>query len=382
MTFTLGGRDQDTAIVWRGRSLTYAELDAAVEQWPHLPAHAQSHDAQSHDASALDLPDALVCVVAAARQGCAVRVEDPAARPERSGDPDPDAFLLVATSGSTGRPKPLARTAASWVDSFAEFTDITGIRPTDSVAITGPLHATMHLFAALHALWLGACVTDDRARATVVHAVPAVLRDVAPRMPHLRIAVVAGTMLDSVAARSVPHSVRLVEYYGAAELSLIAARVVGEQPSLVLLRDVEVRTDDGYLFVRSPYAASSARDWFAVGDLADVRGRELAVHGRGDAAINVGGTTVIAEDVERILVSIDGVLAAAAVGTPHSVLGETVSAVIELDGSRDLDVVRADARAIMTKEALPRRWTVVQQLPRTASGKIARGALLARGALA
>ncbi|MSX07975.1 MAG: synthetase, partial [Actinobacteria bacterium] len=101
MTFTLGGRDQDTAIVWRGRSLTYAELDAAVEQWPHLPAHAQSHDAQSHDAqsydaSALDLPDALVCVVAAARQGCAVRVEDPAARPERSGDPDPDAFLLVA----------------------------------------------------------------------------------------------------------------------------------------------------------------------------------------------------------------------------------------------------------------------------------------------
>ncbi|RZL75916.1 MAG: synthetase, partial [Rhodococcus sp. (in: high G+C Gram-positive bacteria)] len=68
--------------------------------------------------------------------------------------------------------------------------------------------------------------------------------------------------------------------------------------------------------------------------------------------------------------------------TPHSILGETVSAVIELDGSRDLDVVRADARAIMTKEALPRRWTVVQQLPRTASGKIARGALLARGALA
>ena len=167
MTFSLGGRDQDTAIVWRGRSLTYAELDAAVEQWPHLPAHAQSHDA-----SALDLPDALVCVLAAARQGSAVHVEDPAARPERSGDPDPDAFLLVATSGSTGRPKPLARTAASWVDSFAEFTDITGIRPTDSVAITGPLHATMHLFAALHALWLGACVTDDQAQATVVHAVP------------------------------------------------------------------------------------------------------------------------------------------------------------------------------------------------------------------
>ena len=89
----------------------------------------------------------------------------------------------------------------------------------------------------------------------------------------------------------------------------------------------------------------------------------------------MGGTTVIAEDVERILTTLDGVRAAAAIGTPHAVLGETVTAVVELDGSRDLDLVRADARAIMAKEALPRRWTVVPQLPRTASGKIARKAL-------
>ncbi|OZF46948.1 AMP-binding protein [Rhodococcus sp. 14-1411-2a] len=377
MTLTLGGRgrgrDNDTAISWAGRTLTYAELDAAVEQWPHLPVH----DARFHDASALELPDALICVFAAARQGSAVRVEDPAARPERPAHIDPDAFLLVATSGSTGRPKPLARTAASWVDSFPEFTDISDIRPTDTVLITGPLHATMHLFAAVHALWLGACVTDDPAHATAVHAVPAVLRDVLRRMPRARIAVAAGAGLDDAAAKAISaQGVRLVEYYGSAELSLVAARVVGEQSSLRLLRDVDARTEDGYLFVRSPYAAPGARDWFGVGDLAELNGSELLVHGRGDAAINVGGTTVIAEDVENILTGLDGVRAAAAIGTPHAVLGETVSAVIELDGTRDLDLVRADARAIMAKEAMPRRWTVVQQLPRTASGKIARRALL------
>ncbi|MDV6303811.1 MULTISPECIES: AMP-binding protein [Rhodococcus] len=375
MTLTLGGRgrDNDTAISWAGRTLTYAELDAAVEQWPHLPVH----DARFHDASALELPDALICVFAAARQGSAVRVEDPAARPERPAHIDPDAFLLVATSGSTGRPKPLARTVASWVDSFPEFTDISGIRPTDTVLITGPLHATMHLFAAVHALWLGACVTDDPAQATAVHAVPAVLRDVLRRMPHARIAVAAGAGLDDAAAQTISaQDVRLVEYYGSAELSLVAARVVGEQSSLRLLRDVDARTEDGHLFVRSPYAALGARDWFGVGDLAELNGSELLVHGRGDAAINVGGTTVIAEDVESILTGLDGVRAAAAIGIPHAVLGETVSAVIELDGTRDLDLVRADARAIMAKEALPRRWTVVQQLPRTASGKISRRALL------
>ncbi|MDZ7928955.1 MAG: AMP-binding protein [Rhodococcus sp. (in: high G+C Gram-positive bacteria)] len=374
MNLTPGGRgrDNETAISWAGRTLTYADLDAAVEQWPHLPVHG----ARSHDASALNLPDALICVLAAARQGSAVLVEDPAARPERAGDPGPDAFLLVATSGSTGRPKPLARTAASWVDSFAEFTDISGIRPSDSVLITGPLHATMHLFAAVHALWLGACVTDDPVQATVVHAVPAVLRDVIGSMPDARVAVVAGAGLEPVVAQKLSgKSIRLVEYYGSAELSLVAARVVGEHSSLRLLRDVEARTEDGYLFVRSPYAALGSRGWFGVGDLAELNGSELLVHGRGDAAINVGGTTVIAEDVENILTALDGVRAAAAIGTPHAVLGETVSAVIELDGTRDLDLVRADARAVMAKEALPRRWTVVQQLPRTASGKIARSAL-------
>ncbi|OZC90958.1 synthetase [Rhodococcus sp. 06-412-2C] len=378
MTLELGGRGGDNgsvndradnpAIVWSGRTLTYADLDTAVEQWPHLPVH---------DASALELPEALICVFAAARQGSAVRVEDLSARPERPTHTDPDAFLLVATSGSTGRPKPLERTAASWVDSFPEFTEITDIRPTDSVLITGPLHATMHLFAAVHALWLGACVTDDPAEATAVHAVPAVLRDTVRRMPGARVAVAAGAGLDLGAAQTISAmDVRLVEYYGSAELSLVAARVTGEHAALRLLRDVEARTEDGYLFVRSPYSALGTTGWCGVGDLAELSGRELLVHGRGDAAINVGGTTVVAEDVERILTALDGVRAAAAIGSPHAVLGETVSAVIELDGSRDLDRIRADARSIMTKEALPRRWTVVQQLPRTSSGKIARKALL------
>lgn len=372
MTPTLGGRGESDAVIWSGRRLSYDELDAAVEQWPHLPVH---------DASELPLPEALICVFAAARQGAAVCVEDPAVRPVRpaptGGAAHPEAFLLVATSGSTGRPKPLARTAASWVDSFPEFTEITDIRATDSVLITGPLHATMHLFAAVHALWLGACVTDDPSIATVVHAVPAVLRELVHLIPDLRVVVAAGTALDSQAAHQVrSRGVRAIEYYGSAELSLVAARVVGEQQALRLLRAVDARTQAGLLFVRSPYCAlSSEPGWVGVGDLAEVRGRELAVHGRGDAAIDVGGTTVIAEDVERILTELDGVRAAAAIGSPHPVLGETVSAVIELDGSSDLAAIRAAARAVMSKEALPRRWTVVPQLPRTSNGKISRGAL-------
>ena len=39
--------------------------------------------------------------------------------------------------------------------------------------LTGPLHATLHLFAAVHTLAIGAELIDQRRAATAVHAVPA-----------------------------------------------------------------------------------------------------------------------------------------------------------------------------------------------------------------
>ncbi|MDF3305560.1 class I adenylate-forming enzyme family protein [Rhodococcus koreensis] len=366
MIAVLGGAGDQPALDVDGRTYTYAQLDRAVDRW--IDEHGP--DASVHDASELPVADALICVCAAARQGTAVIVENPDARPDRPAIP-PSAFLLVATSGSTGRPRPLARTAASWFDSFPAFTAITGIEPTDHVLITGPLHATMHLFGAVHALWRGACVTDDPSRATVVHAVPAVLRDVVGKAPKLRTAIVAGTALDD-GARAVADGIEIVEYYGAAELSLVAARKVPEP--LRLLDGVDADIRDGLLYVRSPYSVIGAPDWFGVGDLAELGDNgELTVRGRGDSAINVGGTTVVAEDVERILGTLDGIDAVAVVGSPHSVLGETVTAVVELDGTAEIAEIRAHARRVLTKEAMPRRWVPIEALPRTASGKVARG---------
>lgn len=350
-----------------GRTLTYAELDSAVDDWidryppgPH-----------GYDASTLPPAEALICICAAARRGVPVAVEDPAARPHRSTRPA-EAFLLVATSGSTGRPRPLARTAASWYDSFPDFTEITGVLPRDRVLLTGPLHATMHLFGALHALWSGACVTDDPARATVVHAVPSVLRALVPRAPRLRTAIVAGIAADPGALAAARH-LRVVEYYGASEVSLVAAREV--PAPLRLLPGVAVRIRDGLLSVRSPYTVLGAPEWFCVGDLAELGDDgELRVHGRGEAVINVGGTTVVAEDVERVLGGIDGVVAAVVIGSPHAVFGETVTAAVQLDGA-EIDEVRRRARGLLTREAMPRRWVPVREIPVTAAGKVARGRL-------
>ncbi|MFF3226627.1 class I adenylate-forming enzyme family protein [Nocardia suismassiliense] len=361
----LGGTGDRPALEIDGRTYTYGQLDAAIEQW------IERDSAPVYDASALSVPDALICVCAAARRGVPVLVENPEARPPRSDIPS-SAFLLVTTSGSTGRPRPLARTAASWFDSFPTFTAITGVEATDRVLITGPLHATMHLFGALHALWRGACVTDDPARATVVHAVPAVLRDVVRKAPRLRTAIVAGIALDD-GARAAADGLELIEYYGSAEVSLVAARRVPEP--LRLLDGVDADIRDGLLYVRTPYRVLGAPEWFSAGDLAELGpNRELTVRGRGESAINVGGTTVLAEDVERVLGTLDGVAAVAVIGSPHAVLGEIVTAAVQLDGVA-IDAVRSQARGLLMKEAMPRRWVPLPTLPRTASGKVARGQL-------
>ncbi|MEU4344626.1 AMP-binding protein [Nocardia sp. NPDC023852] len=351
-----------------GRTYTYRQLDEAIERW----IDRQGPHAVVYDASALAVPDALICVCAAARRGVPVIVENPEARPDRPSIP-PSAFLLVSTSGSTGRPQPLARTAASWFDSFPAFTTITGVEPADRVLITGPLHATMHLFGALHALWRGACVTDDLSQATVVHAVPAVLREVVRGAPKLRTAIVAGIALDD-GARTAAAGIEIIEYYGSAEVSLVAARRVPEPLRLVDGVDADVR--GGLLYVRSPYRVIGAPEWFGVGDLAELGdNRELTVRGRGEYAINVGGTMVVAEDVERILETLEGVAAAAVIGTPHAVFGEIVMAAVQLDGAARLDDVRSRARRVLAREAIPRRWVLIRSLPRTANGKVARSRL-------
>ncbi|MEU1950239.1 class I adenylate-forming enzyme family protein [Nocardia rhamnosiphila] len=363
----LGGAGDAPALDLGGQRFSYAELDRAVDRWidRHEPGPA------GYDASALPVAEALICVCAAARRGVPVAVEDPAARPDRIEWPA-SAFLLVATSGSTGRPRPLARTAASWYDSFPAFTALTGVTTTDRVLLTGPLHATMHLFGALHALWCGACVTDDPRHAGVVHAVPAVLREVVRTAPELRTAVVAGIAADPGALAAARH-LRVVEYYGSSEVSLVAARLVPEP--LRLLDEVDAEIRDGLLYVRSPYTVLGAPEWFCVGDLAVLGDdRELTVRGRGEAVINVGGTTVVAEDVERVLGGIDGVVAAAVIGSAHAVFGETVTAAVQLDGVA-IEEVRRRARGLLSREAVPRRWVRVGELPTTTAGKIARGQL-------
>ena len=178
-----GGADDAPAIDWSGHRLTYRHFRESVDTSSPTP-----------DASSLSVPDALIAVFAAAARGTNVRVVDPVTPPASGTRSD---WLTVSTSGSSGNPTSVTRSARSWSDSFPFLTELTGLSSADIVLLTGPLHATMHLFAAVHALSIGACVTDRSEIATATHAVPAVLRAVLDRAPKLRTAVVAGITTPS-----------------------------------------------------------------------------------------------------------------------------------------------------------------------------------------
>ena len=316
-------------------------------------------------------------------------VADPAGTwtpPEPSAIP-PGTFLIAVTSGTSGTPRPVARTAASWTTSFAPLAQLAGINRHDRVLLTGPLHATLHLFAAVHTLAVGAELTDRPEHATALHGVPAVLarilRDLPATAP-LRSAIVAGSALpDDVAEAAHRRGIAVTEYYGAAELSFVAARRYPD--NLQPFPGAQVQIRDGELWVRSPYLVTGylpgitgpfRRDesgFATVGDLAEQNpDGTLRVRGRGDAAITTGGATVIAEDVEHALARLPGVAAVAVVGVPHPTLGQIVTAVIEPADRADVSGLRTQARALLRDQSLPRRWLLADRLPRTAGGKIAR----------
>ncbi len=331
--------------------------------------------------------DALVAVFAGAAAARPVLVTDPAGPPPPLPDRlPPQTFLVVITSGTSGHPRPVLRTAASWTTSFAPFSALTGIGPGDRVLLTGPLHATMQLFAAVHALAIGAHLVDDPMAATAAHAVPSRLATLLDELPHeapLRTVVVAGAVLSAgIADRAVHRGLAVTEYYGAAELSFVAARRV--PGPLRAFPGAEVRVRDGVVWVRSPYLSLGYPDgvhgpfrrdddgFATVGDLAEEVDGGLRIRGRGDAAITTGGATVLVEDIETALLTIPGVAAVAVFGLPHPRLGQLVVAVLEPTAGADLNVVRKEARRRLRGPSLPRRWLLADRLPRTPGGKVAR----------
>ena len=134
-----------------------------------------------------------------------------------------------------------------------------------------------------------------------------------------------------------------------------------------------LRVEDGELQVAGKAEPDHACDWFATGDLVDAVEDRILFRGRADSIINVGGTKVQPEGVEDVLTRHPDVVDARVYSIQSPVVGQLVAAdVVARQPGIDTASVSAWARQHLSREAVPRRFRIVERLVLNAAGKKAR----------
>ncbi|MGC9542198.1 long-chain-fatty-acid--CoA ligase [Streptomyces sp. UG1] len=190
------------------------------------------------------------------------------------------------------------------------------------------------------------------------------LTETAPFATHLPVE----RTLDKIGSAGIPMPFTEVRVVDAAS----NAPLKPGEPGEIVVRGPNVTA--GYW--NNPEANSAAFDeegWFHSGDIGylDEDGCLYIVDRLKDMIIS-GGENVYPAEVERVLASMPGVVDVAVVGVPDEQWGETVAAVISLDGTTEitLEAVHAYAAGKLARYKLPRSLKLVPTVPRNASGKL------------
>jgi acyl-coenzyme A synthetase/AMP-(fatty) acid ligase len=173
------------------------------------------------------------------------------------------------------------------------------------------------------------------------------------------------------------YGVPLGNMYGMTEVGVIATDLFGEnRPSLMPAPGLNVREDEGEIVIEmpaSPYLGLSdparwADGWLRTKDAGTVSAATglMTIHGRLDSQVSVGGLKVDLTEVEHTLAALPGVR----------------NAVVVYDNGIEAYAVVPDAVDAAALESLlsqrlaaykrPRAIHVVDELPRTATGKLVR----------
>src|SRR6185437_9546727 len=138
-------------------------------------------------------------------------------------------------------------------------------------------------------------------------------------------------------------------------------------------------TSLGYLDAIDHDQLFTGDGWMRMGDICriDADGY-LSVTGRTSDFILRGGKNISAAQVEDAVTTHPAVAVAAAVAMPDPIFGEKVCVYTELVGSHTIDLPGLVEHLLalgVSKELLPERLIVVDELPRSSGGKVAKGRL-------
>jgi acyl-CoA synthetase (AMP-forming)/AMP-acid ligase II len=347
--------------------------------------------------------------------------------------------LLIYTSGTTADAKGVLHSHQTLLAEGRSLGPVHGLGSADTVLMPSPL---THISGIVHALLVPAvfgttAVLMDRweagdalrriaaERVTYMVGAPTFLRDLAHHpaaattdVSSFRLFSCGGADVDPALVREAAARLGCVakRVYGSTEFPTITTTGPDDPPARRIESDgrpigaAEVRLVDddgapiaagreGEILARGPECflgyrrralnaeAFTADGWFRTGDLAiqDTEGY-LRISGRRKDIIIRKGENISARELEDLIAEHGAVAEVAVVGLPDAAAGEIACAVVRTrPGERPPTLVALCehlAALGLSRRKLPERLEVVDDLPRTASGKVLKRALrerLARG---
>lgn len=334
-----------------------------------------------------------------------------------------DLAALLYTSGTTGRSKGAMLTQNNLLSNAEALVDAWSFTKGDVLLHALPIFHTHGLFVATNVMLLAGgpmiflprfdidTVLQRLPEATAMMGVPTFYtrlleeprfdRDLVAHM-RLFISGSAPLLADTHERFEERTGHRILERYGMTETGMSTSNPYDgdRRPGTVglPLPGVEVKVCDpetgvelpqgeiGVLWVRGPNVfkgywrmpektREELRDdgFFITGDLALIDSRGYVhIVGRGKDLIISGGFNIYPKEIELFLDALPGVRESAVVGAPHPDFGESVVAVLvpEAGHSIDIDAVEAAARKDLAGFKRPRRFEVVDELPRNTMGKV------------
>ena len=341
-----------------------------------------------------------------------------------------DVFLINSTSGTTGLPKCVVHTQNRW-HYFHQKAVANGQLTTDEIflpAIPTPFgfgiwtsHTTPIYLGASAVIMerfttRAACEAIARHKVTVLCCVSTqltmLMADPLRRdydLSSLRVVFTGGEALPYRPAADFEDltGAKILQFYGSNETGLLSGttlkdsrqrrlrtggRIVPEMSVRLFDGDRDVTTTGrGQPACRGPATSLGYLDgtdhdklftpdgWMRMGDICDIDADGyLSVTGRTSDFILRGGKNISAAQVEDVVMTHPAIAVAAAVAMPDPVFGEKVCLYAELVDGHTIDLPELVNHLLalgVSKELLPEKLLVVDELPRSSGGKIAKGDL-------